>query len=199
MILLVLGSLSNVVGCQTDIREDNNSTSGVITDLAILYGADGTENNKKIISYEPIIFDWGVDQKNTQHSGFGITLHPPQSHAQSFTPTKDKLTAVSLYLFKGITPPEPVHITVSIRDNLTGSNLVTKTINTSVVTITKSPQWVLFDFEDISITPEITYYIVCSVDAMPVILPIPIAGFSLTTIHTPEVRHGFNQVKMVRG
>jgi len=124
-----------------------------------------TENNKKIISYEPALFDWGVDQENTHNSGLGITLHPPEKHAQGFTPTKDKLTAVSLYLFQGVTPPDPVHITVSIRDTLTGSDLVTKTINTSEVAITKSGQWVLFDFEDISITPEKPYFIICSVDA----------------------------------
>jgi hypothetical protein len=124
-----------------------------------------TEHNKKIISYEPNLFDWGVDQENTLNSGLGITLHPPEKHAQSFTPTKDKLTAVSLYLFQGVTPPDPVRITVSIRDTLTGSDLVTTTLNTSEVAITKSGQWVLFDFEDISINPENTYYIVCSVDA----------------------------------
>ena len=123
-----------------------------------------TEHNKKITSYEPTLFDWGVDQENTQNSGLGITLHPPEKHAQSFTPTKDKLTAVSLYLFQGITPPEPVHITVSIRDNLTGSDLATKTIDTSVVTINKY-KWVLFDFEDISITPGNPYFIVCSGNA----------------------------------
>jgi PKD repeat protein len=114
---------------------------------------------------KPTVFEWGVDQKNTQNSGLGITLHPPEANAQSFAPTKEKLTAVSLYLFKGITPPEPVHITVSIRDKLTGPDLVTQTINTSVVTITKSGDWVLFDFEDLSVTPGNTYYIVCSVDA----------------------------------
>jgi hypothetical protein len=90
-------------------------------------------------------------------------LRPPFTCAQSFTPTKDKLTDVSLYIFKYGTPPDPVHITISIRDNLTGSDLATKTIDTSVVS--KKYKWVLFDFEDISITPGNTYFIVCSGDA----------------------------------
>ena len=113
--------------------------------------------------YEPTLFDWFcVDQKQTHTDGFGITLGPPATCAQSFTPKKDKLTAVSLYIFKHGTPPEPVHITVSIRDNLTGSDLATKTIDTSVVSIKYT--WVMFDFEDISITPGDTYFIVCSGD-----------------------------------
>jgi hypothetical protein len=116
-------------------------------------------------SYEPTSFDWGVDQKNTQNSGLGITLHPPEKHAQGFTPTKDKLTAVSLYLFQGVTPPDPVHITVTIRDNLTGSDMTGITLNTSKLGISKTGQWVLFDFGDISTTPGKMYYIVCSVDA----------------------------------
>jgi len=121
--------------------------------------------NKGISPHEPTLFDWGVDQENTHNSGLGITLHPPEKHAQGFTPTKDKLTAVSLYLFQGVTPPDPVHISVSIRDGLNGTDLVTKTISTSEVAISKTGQWVLFDFDDISITPQKPYFIVCSVDA----------------------------------
>jgi hypothetical protein len=117
--------------------------------------------NNKIVSYEPASFDWGVDQKQTHQDGYGMILIPPFTCAQSFTPTKDKLTAVSLYIFKGGTPPNSVQITVSIRDNLTGSDLAIKTIDTSVVTIDKY-KWVLFDFEDISVTPGSTYFIVCS-------------------------------------
>jgi len=116
-------------------------------------------------SSEPALFDWWcVDQKQTVHDRQGITLIPPETNAQSFTPTKEKLTAVSLYLFKHDTPPDPVHITVSIRDNLTGLDLATKTIDTSVVTIQNKATWVLFDFDDITITPESTYFIVCSGD-----------------------------------
>jgi len=124
------------------------------------------EINNKIVYhelYEPTLFDWGVDQKQTHTDGYGMQLRPPFTCAQSFTPTKDKLTAVSLYIFKHDTPPDPVHITVSIRDNLTGLDLATKTIDTSVVTI--KYKWVLFDFEDISITPGNSYFIVCSGDA----------------------------------
>ena len=109
--------------------------------------------------------NWGVDQKQTWTDHYGMILMSPTSFAQSFTPTKDTLTAVSIAMFKHGTPPEPVLITVSIRDNLTGSDLATKTIDTSVITIGKNGKWVLFDFEDISITPDSSYFIVCSGNA----------------------------------
>jgi hypothetical protein len=122
-------------------------------------------NNVNSEPHEPDLFDWWcVDQKQTVQNGYGSQQTPLWTNAQSFIPSKDKLTAVSLYFFKAGTPTEPVHITVSIRDNLTGSDLATKTIDTSVVTI-EDAKWVLFDFEDISITPESKYYIVCSGDS----------------------------------
>ncbi len=124
------------------------------------------ENNNKIVNSEPSepgLFDWwSVDQKQTHTDGSGLTLYPPEINAQSFTPTKDKLTAVALWLFKYANPPEPNLITVSIRDNITGPDLATKTINTSVITIGGKGTWTLFDFDDISITPETKYYIVCT-------------------------------------
>ena len=121
--------------------------------------------NNKIETFQPALFDWwNVDQKQTHQDSAGMQLRPPSTCAQGFTPTKDKLTAVSLYIFKHGTPPDPVQITVSIRDNLTGPDLATKTIDTSVVTIDKY-KWVLFDFEDISITPDNPYFIICSGNA----------------------------------
>ena len=105
--------------------------------------------------------NYGVDQKQDWLDGYGLSLNPPYAQAQSFTPTKNTLTAVSLALFKYGTPSEPVEITVLIRESLTGSNLATKTIDTSVVTISKA-RWVLFDFEDISVTPGSKYFIICS-------------------------------------
>ena len=154
IILLFVG-----IACSFVVHGDN--TTGVVP----VFDAETTQNNMGIPSYRPFFFDWGVDQKNIQDCGLGISLFPPQAHAQSFTPTKEKLTAVSLCLIKGIAPPDPLNITVSIRGNLAGPDLATKTIRTSDVTIKKSRTWVLFDFEDITVTPEVSYYIICSVDA----------------------------------
>jgi hypothetical protein len=111
--------------------------------------------NNTIVDSQSTLFEWGVDQEQTDNCGHGIALTPPGIYAQSFTPTKDKLTAVRLYIFKYGSPPEPVHITVSIRDNLTQADLTTKTIDTSTVSIGigKKAKWVLFDFDDITLTP----------------------------------------------
>jgi hypothetical protein len=117
------------------------------------------------IVYQPTLFDWwGVDQEQTENCGHGLILTTPWTYAQSFTPTKEKLTAVRLYLFKYGAPPDPVYITVSIRANLTEADLATKTIDTSKISIgsgTKA-KWVLFDFKDITLTPGNKYFIVCS-------------------------------------
>ncbi len=124
--------------------------------------------NTKIINYQPqpIIpgLNWGVDQKQTFNDGAGFDLQPPSAWAQSFIPTKDKLTAVSLAMFQYGIAPEAV-ITVSIRATLNSSDLVTITRNTSVDPIGHKLVWILFDFEDISITTGSTYYIVCSANA----------------------------------
>ncbi len=121
-----------------------------------------TSLSNTLNGYQPTPLNWGVDQKQTHTDGSGLTLYPPEINAQSFTPVKDKLTAVSLWLFKYASPPEPNLITVVIRDNLTGPDLATKTIDTSVVTIASKGTWVVFDFDDIAVTPETTYYIVCT-------------------------------------
>jgi len=62
-------------------------------------------------------------------------------------------------MFKSDSPPSGVKITVSIRDSLNGNDLTVATVNADP--ISASGTWVLFDFKDISVTPENTYYIVC--------------------------------------
>jgi hypothetical protein len=158
---LAIGSVLLFIGTACSFVVLGNTTK----DVDPFYSMTLTMKGTGTPSRHPFIFEWGVDQKNIQDSGWGISLFPPQGYAQSFTPTKEKLTAVSLCLVRGIAPPDPVNITVSIRENLTGVDLASKTIRTSEVTIKKSRTWVLFDFEDISLIPEITYYIVCSADA----------------------------------
>ncbi len=106
--------------------------------------------------------NWGVDQKQTWTDRYGMIFMSPTAFAQSFTPTKETLTAVARAIFKHGTPIKPTQITVSIRKNLTDSDLTTKTINTSSLNIDKYGKWVIFDFEDLSITPGTPYFIICS-------------------------------------
>jgi hypothetical protein len=103
----------------------------------------------------------GQDQKQTHQDGSGFNIVPAQWLAQGFKPSKDKLVAVQLYIFKHDNPPEGVEITVSIRDKLNGSDLTVITENADQI---KTYKWVTFDFPDISVSPEEQYYIVCRSD-----------------------------------
>jgi len=109
----------------------------------------------------PALQNGGVDQEQTTHSGYGMVLSPPEINAQSFKPTKENLTNVQLWIFKYSNPPAGVEITVSIRDDLEGADLTTATVNADDVGIKRDGTWVMFDINDIIVTPEETYYIVC--------------------------------------
>jgi len=61
-------------------------------------------------------------------------------------------------LFIGKKGNPPANLVVSIRESLLGSDLVV--ISKSAGEIPSTPNWIEFDFEDTSITPDDTYYIV---------------------------------------
>ena len=117
-----------------------------------------TDGNYDVTPAPPFWWLIGTDQKQTSDTGYGYPIFPPDWLAQEFKPTKNELTAVALELFKFGNPPAGLEITVAVRDSLNGSDLTAKTV--SADKITKS-MWVLFDFQDITVTPENTYYIVC--------------------------------------
>jgi len=102
----------------------------------------------------------GADQYQTDDYAYGLTISQKYHVAQEFKPTKEDLTAVALSFFN-IDEPSNIDITVIIRDSLDGVDLTTKTINADDKNIKKSATWVMFDFDDITIIPEETYYIVC--------------------------------------
>jgi len=81
--------------------------------------------------------------------------------AQEFKPTLNVLTKVDLHMFKKGTIPDDLEIIVMIRDRLSGLQgedlaIITKTADE----IPNSQMWVEFDFQDINVTPENTYYII---------------------------------------
>ena len=102
----------------------------------------------------------GADQYQTDDYAYGMIISPLYHVAQEFKPTKEDLTAVALYFFN-IDAPSNTDITFSIRDSLDGSDLTTKTINADDKIKKKGGTWVMFDFDDITIIPEETYYIIC--------------------------------------
>jgi hypothetical protein len=79
--------------------------------------------------------------------------------AQSFTPTKNILTRIELYIGKNSTTT--FDYTVAIRDDLNGSDLASVNLSAAEIT-TANFSWEEFDIPDIMVTPGDTYYIVSS-------------------------------------
>ncbi|KYK21127.1 hypothetical protein AYK21_05190 [Thermoplasmatales archaeon SG8-52-2] len=122
--------------------------------------------NQKVTSIEksPVIFQplgGGLDQQQTNQEGQGLIILPSQWLAQGFKPTVEKLAAVQLFIFKHDNPQAGIEIFVSIRDSINGSDLVLTSVSADQV---EDYKWVTFNFPEINVTPEKTYYIVCRSD-----------------------------------
>lgn len=101
-----------------------------------------------------------IDQQNSTHD-INTFVIENVIRAQSFVPTKNKLTRIELFICReGSINSDLV---VSIREDLHGSDLctVTKQAN-QIPSGTVSQDWIEFDFEDIQITVGNKYYIICS-------------------------------------
>ena len=81
------------------------------------------------------------------------------SVAQSFTPTKEILTRVYLYVGKNATAFYP--LVMAIRDNLAGENLAISRVNSDEFMVYPNLSWIEFNFDDIIISMGETYYIIC--------------------------------------
>ena len=98
-----------------------------------------------------------IDQQQIVDCGQGCPFFNYLWLAQGFTPTLETITEVELKLFKiGDINSD---ILLSIRSSLTGSDLTS--ISVSGDQVAGYGKWILFDFTDISITPNQMYYIVC--------------------------------------
>ncbi len=106
----------------------------------------------------------GADQKQLigRFNG-GYNLIPQTFRAQSFKPSKDKIDAVALWIYKIGSPPDDQKITVSIRDDLNGKDLAARSIRTDQI-FWRCGGWIVFNLNDITVIPDNTYYIVCSSD-----------------------------------
>ncbi len=80
------------------------------------------------------------------------------SVAQSFIPTKGILTRVQFYMAKNATATQPCCL--AVRDNLTGADLAYATLSPPAFSTYPNFSWVEFDFFDIPVTVNTTYYIV---------------------------------------
>jgi hypothetical protein len=112
-------------------------------------------NNIITVSVNIIILTEQLDQQQTEYDN-KFAAYSNKWIAQSFKPTIGTLTSVELYIDKTGNPT--TDITVSIRNSLTGPDLTVSSKSPNQIPTT--PTWIEFDFNDISITPENTYYIV---------------------------------------
>lgn len=119
-------------------------------------------SESRIIKPNDIPDEWleGADQYQTDDYRYGMVISPTYHVAQAFKPNKTDLTAVALYFFS-IDAPFGIEITVSIRESLDGVDLTTSTIQGNIIRLKRGGTWIMFDFDDITVTPEETYYIVC--------------------------------------
>ena len=122
-------------------------------------------NTWKILQQEPSLFPDDLDQSQELMNWFGPVGPGPlwgyanYIMAQSFTPTKNLLTRVEIMVGRNNTTS--YDLTLAIRDDLHGSDLVTLSLPASAI-VTENFSWTEFDIPDLVVTPGATYYIIAS-------------------------------------
>jgi hypothetical protein len=145
-----------------------------LSTYTIIVHADYTTNisNNSYIIYDKEIdkgisflcHDGELDQENSDWKGAGLASFGPPM-AQSFKPTLNLLTRVELIAWRVGNPQG--NLTISIRENLSGIDLTSVSIFAENIPLEYGPPalWTGFDFPDINVMPEHTYYIVWSPDS----------------------------------
>lgn len=115
-----------------------------------------TKKDKRIISNDQI------DQQQTLWNGAAIGVHYPDLAAQSFKPSLNTITRIQIIACRDGNPSGI--ITLSIRSSLDGEDIVSASINAEDLEPDSWPikTWVEFDFGEMPVTPEETYYFVWS-------------------------------------
>jgi hypothetical protein len=108
-----------------------------------------------VINHPVLGLDDELDQYQKLWNG-GIGVGSPDMLAQSFIPTDNLLTRVELNIYKA--QETEYNISVSIRNNLSGPDLTFKSLPS--IEISTTGQWVEFDFPDLQVEINETYYIV---------------------------------------
>lgn len=112
------------------------------------------------------IFDDVIDQEQpiwTENEGYGIH-NSNEKMAQSLKPTLNTLTRVQLVAGNFGSPSG--NLFISIRDSLNGDDLASASISVHNIPPLEQSDWIEFDFSDISVIPEKSYYIIWHADEL---------------------------------
>ena len=123
----------------------------------VLGGEQGDGSNFYNLCY----LDDGLDQYQLFQNGMGLGVFNRHWSAQSFVPFYSNLSMVKLLLSQYGNPIDG--ITVKIRDSLDGPDITYAYKTSSSIQIGNTIDWVSFDFPDVNLIPDNTYYIIlCS-------------------------------------
>lgn len=100
-----------------------------------------------------------IDQQQTYHGSSGYNVNYGQFVAQSFKPSVERLSKVDLKIFRYNGVPD-YDFEFSIRLNPTGADMVKVTRSGSQI----KDGWNEFDFYDLQVDKDKTYYLVCEGD-----------------------------------
>lgn len=109
-----------------------------------------------VSSKNTILTDDQIDQEQTEASGKDY-IYSDNWKAQSFKPTAAILTRIQLYIAKiGDINTE---CEIIIKDSLTGQSITNSSVSSSEIPLS-NPEWIEFNFIDIALTIDKTYYII---------------------------------------
>ena len=135
--------------------------------------------SKNIVKFdEPNVLD-KVDQKQDQMDNF-VILFNDMYFAQSFKPSLPKLTKIILLIGAD---HDGTTITVSIRDDLYGADLITKTISANDINPEHTWVWFSIDFQDIKVNPGSPYYIIVTSNDNDTSIDYSAWGYSLNDLY----------------
>ena len=102
--------------------------------------------------------DTYVDQRQILNEFNAYLINDSCWMAQSFIPTTDILSKIDIEVSSWESGDQ---FTLSIRDNLSGPDIISKSMTPSISQKWYHSEWLSFDLNDLTITPGKIYYIVC--------------------------------------
>jgi hypothetical protein len=152
MILAVIAAVGNQENEMTTLLDiEENDMKTISLELGSVFDQYQEIKNENLQHSKT---DDVIDQQQTTSDDSLVVLGMRQNIAQSFKPTLDRLTKIEIRVKRVGSPAGD--LTLSIKSSLTGTDLTSLPLSSSALTT----GWIEFDFSDIVIIPEQTYYIV---------------------------------------